>query len=286
MFDKKITIAIQSKGRLYEESKKLLINSGISFRVIENKLLTRASNVNVDILQVRDDDIPSLVSNKVADLGIVGKNLLDEQLAGDKSLSVKEIINLGFSRCKLCFAKPKDSTTESLNNKIIASSYPNLVNQYLKQNKIKADVIKINGSVELTPYIGIADYICDLVSSGATLEANNLEATETLMESEAVLISSNDVDDTNFFDLVNRFKGVINAKDSKYVMLNCDESNIKKICSLLPGSESPTIIPLEQKKKFAIHALCKEPVFWETMEELKENGASSVLVLPVEKILN
>ena len=286
MFNKKITIAIQSKGRLYEESKKLLSNSGISFRIIENRLLTRASNVNVDILQVRDDDIPSLVSNKVADLGIVGKNLLDEQLAGDKSLSVKEIINLGFSKCKLCFAKPKDSTTESLNNKIIASSHPNLVNQYLKQNKIKADVIKINGSVELTPYIGIADYICDLVSSGATLEANNLEATETLMESEAVLISSNDVDDTNFFDLVNRFKGVINAKDSKYVMLNCDESNIKKICSLLPGSESPTIIPLEQKKKFAIHALCKEPVFWETMEELKENGASSVLVLPVEKILN
>ena len=286
MFNKKITIAIQSKGRLYEESKKLLSNSGISFRIIENRLLTRASNVNVDILQVRDDDIPSLVSNKVADLGIVGKNLLDEQLAGDKSLSVKEIINLGFSKCKLCFAKPKDSTTESLNNKIIASSYPNLVNQYLKQNKIKADVIKINGSVELTPYIGIADYICDLVSSGATLEANNLQATETLMESEAVLISSNDVDDTNFFDLVNRFKGVINAKDSKYVMLNCDESNIKKICSLLPGSESPTIIPLEQKNKFAIHALCKEPVFWETMEELKENGASSVLVLPVEKILN
>ncbi|MEC8218088.1 MAG: ATP phosphoribosyltransferase [Pseudomonadota bacterium] len=286
MFNKKITIAIQSKGRLYEESKKLLSNSGISFRIIENRLLTRASNVNVDILQVRDDDIPSLVSNKVADLGIVGKNLLDEQLAGDKSLSVKEIINLGFSKCKLCFAKPKDSTTESLNNKIIASSYPNLVNKYLKQNKIKADVIKINGSVELTPYIGIADYICDLVSSGATLEANNLEATETLMESEAVLISSNDVDDTNFFDLVNRFKGVINAKDSKYVMLNCDESNIKKICSLLPGSESPTIIPLEQKKKFAVHALCKEPVFWETMEELKENGASSVLVLPVEKILN
>lgn len=286
MFNKKITIAIQSKGRLYEESKKLLSNSGISFRIIENRLLTRASNVNVDILQVRDDDIPSLVSNKVADLGIVGKNLLDEQLAGDKSLSVKEIINLGFSKCKLCFAKPKDSTTESLNNKIIASSYPNLVNQYLKQNKIKADVIKINGSVELTPYIGIADYICDLVSSGATLEANNLEATETLMESEAVLISSNDVDDTNFFDLVNRFKGVINAKDSKYVMLNCDESNIKKICSLLPGSESPTIIPLEQKKKFAVHALCKEPVFWETMEELKVNGASSVLVLPVEKILN
>ena len=229
MFNKKITIAIQSKGRLYEESKKLLSNSGISFRIIENRLLTRASNVNVDILQVRDDDIPSLVSNKVADLGIVGKNLLDEQLAGDKSLSVKEIINLGFSKCKLCFAKPKDSTTESLNNKIIASSYPNLVNQYLKQNKIKADVIKINGSVELTPYIGIADYICDLVSSGATLEANNLEATETLMESEAVLISSNDVDDTNFFDLVNRFKGVINAKDSKYVMLNCDESNIKNM---------------------------------------------------------
>ena len=285
----KITIAIQRKGRLFESSKNLLLKSGINFSTSGERLLARSSNMNVDILLVRDDDIPSLISKGVADLGIVGQNVLAEQTATNKKITAKTVLNLGFSRCKLAFAKPSNSKLRSLKNKTIATSYPALVKNYLKKKKINAEVIKINGSVELTPYIGIADCICDLVSSGATLEANNLIEFKTLMESEAVLISSVEskrIIQTNIINLIKRFEGVINAEESKYVMLNVDINSTEKICKLLPGADSPTIIPLQKENKVAIHALCKEPVFWETMEKLKLNGASSILVLPVEKILN
>ena len=285
----KITIAIQRKGRLFESSKNLLLKSGINFSTSGERLLARSSNMNVDILLVRDDDIPSLISKGVADLGIVGQNVLAEQTATNKKITAKTVLNLGFSRCKLAFAKPSNSKLRSLKNKTIATSYPALVKNYLKKRKINAEVIKINGSVELTPYIGIADCICDLVSSGATLEANNLIEFKTLMESEAVLISSVEskrIIQTNIINLIKRFEGVINAEESKYVMLNVDINSTEKICKLLPGADSPTIIPLQKENKVAIHALCKEPVFWETMEKLKLNGASSILVLPVEKILN
>ncbi len=285
----KITIAIQRKGRLFESSKNLLLKSGINFSTSGERLLARSSNMNVDILLVRDDDIPSLISKGVADLGIVGQNVLAEQTATNKKITAKTVLNLGFSRCKLAFAKPSNSKLRSLKNITIATSYPALVKNYLKKRKINAEVIKINGSVELTPYIGIADCICDLVSSGATLEANNLIEFKTLMESEAVLISSVEskrIIQTNIINLIKRFEGVINAEESKYVMLNVDINSTEKICKLLPGADSPTIIPLQKDNKVAIHALCKEPVFWETMEKLKSNGASSILVLPVEKILN
>jgi len=285
----KIVIAIQRKGRLYDDSKNLLIRSGVNFSTSGEKLLARSSNLDIDILLVRDDDIPSLVSKGVANLGIVGQNVLAEQVATNKKITAKTVLNLGFSRCKLAFAKPLNSKLRSLKNKTIATSYPALVKKYLKNNEINAEVIKINGSVELTPYIGIADCICDLVSSGATLEANNLIEFKSLMESEAVLISpveSKKITQTNIINLIKRFEGVINAKESKYVMLNVDRNSTEKICKLLPGADSPTIIPLQKDNKVAIHALCKEPVFWETMEKLKLNGASSILVLPVEKILN
>lgn len=285
----KITIAIQRKGRLYEDSKNLLAQSGINFSMSGERLLARSSAMDIDILLVRDDDIPSLVSKGVADLGIVGQNVLAEQTATNKKITAKSILDLGFSRCKLAFAKPVNSKLRSLKNKRIATSYPALVKQYLKKNSINADVIKINGSVELTPYIGIAECICDLVSSGVTLEANNLIEFKTLMTSQAVLISPVElkkVKQTNVINLIKRFEGVINAADSKYVMLNVDSGSVDKICNLLPGADSPTIIPLQKDNKVAIHALCKEPVFWETMEKLKLNGASSILVLPVEKILN
>ena len=251
----KITIAIQRKGRLFDSSKDLLIKSGINFSTSGDKLLARSSNMNIDILLVRDDDIPSLVSKGVADLGIVGQNVLAEQVASNKKITAKSVLNLGFSKCRLAFAKPVNSKLRSLKNKIIATSYPGLVKKFLKAKNISAEVIKINGSVELTPYIGIADCICDLVSSGATLEANNLTEFKTLLNSEAVLIAS-----------------------SSYVKI--------KDKSILAGADSPTIIPLQQENKVAIHALCSEPVFWETMEKLKSNGASSILVMPVEKILN
>ena len=285
----KITIAIQRKGRLFESSKKLLIKSGINFSTSGEKLLARSSNMDIDILLVRDDDIPSLVSKGVADLGIVGQNVLAEQAATNKQITARSILKLGFSNCKLAFAKPLNSKLRSLKNKTIANSYTALVKKYLSKNNINADVIKINGSVELTPYIGIADCICDLVSSGATLDANNLIEFKTLMESEAVLIStveSKKIAQVNIINLIKRFEGVINAAESKYVMLNAQSNAINKICKLLPGADSPTIIPLQKDNKVAIHALCKEPVFWETMEKLKSNGASSILVLPVEKILN
>ncbi|MDC0884310.1 ATP phosphoribosyltransferase [Gammaproteobacteria bacterium] len=285
----KITIAIQRKGRLYEDSKNLLAQSGINFSMFGERLLARSSTMDIDILLVRDDDIPSLVSKGVADLGIVGQNVLAEQTATNKKITAKSILDLGFSKCKLAFAKPLNSKLRSLKNKRIATSYPALVKQYLKKNSINAEVIKINGSVELTPYIGIAECICDLVSSGVTLEANNLIEFKTLMTSQAVLISPVElkkVEQTNVINLIKRFEGVINAADSKYVMLNVDSGSVDKICNLLPGADSPTIIPLQKDNKVAIHALCKEPVFWETMEKLKSNGASSILVLPVEKILN
>ena len=286
---KKITIAIQRKGRLFDSSKNLLIKSGINFSTSGDKLLARSSNMNIDILLVRDDDIPSLVSKGVADLGIVGQNVLAEQVASNKKITAKSVLNLGFSKCRLAFAKPMNSKLRSLRNKIIATSYPGLVKKFLKTKNITAEVIKINGSVELTPYIGIADCICDLVSSGATLDANNLIEFKTLMDSEAVLISSISyikIKDKNILNLIKRFEGVINAAESKYVMLNAETKSIDKICKLLPGADSPTIIPLQQQDKVAIHALCSEPVFWETMEKLKSNGASSILVMPVEKILN
>ena len=285
----KITIAIQRKGRLFDSSKNLLIKSGINFSTSGERLLARSSNMNIDILLVRDDDIPSLVSKGVADLGIVGQNVLAEQAATNKKITAKTVLNLGFSKCKLAFAKPLNSKMKTLANKTIATSYPALVKKYLIKNQIQADVIKINGSVELTPYIGIADCICDLVSSGATLEANNLVEFKSLMESEAVLVSSIESKrnlQTDIINLIKRFEGVINAEESKYVMLNVDSNSTEKICKLLPGADSPTIIPLQKDNKVAIHALCKEPVFWETMEKLKSNGASSILVLPVEKILN
>lgn len=285
----KITIAIQRKGRLFDSSKDLLIKSGINFSTSGDKLLARSSNMNIDILLVRDDDIPSLVSKGVADLGIVGQNVLAEQVASNKKITAKSVLNLGFSKCRLAFAKPVNSKLRSLKNKIIATSYPGLVKKFLKAKNISAEVIKINGSVELTPYIGIADCICDLVSSGATLEANNLTEFKTLLNSEAVLITSSSyvkIKDKSILDLIKRFEGVINAAESKYVMLNAETKSIDKICKLLPGADSPTIIPLQQENKVAIHALCSEPVFWETMEKLKSNGASSILVMPVEKILN
>ncbi len=286
---KKITIAIQRKGRLFDSSKNLLIKSGINFSTSGDKLLARSSNMNIDILLVRDDDIPSLVSKGVADLGIVGQNVLAEQVASNKKIIAKSVLNLGFSKCRLAFAKPMNSKIRSLKNKIIATSYPGLVKKFLKAKNINAEVIKINGSVELTPYIGIADCICDLVSSGATLEANNLTEFKTLMNSEALLIASSSyvkIKEKSILDLIKRFEGVINAAESKYVMLNAETKSIDKICKLLPGADSPTIIPLQQQDKVAIHALCSEPVFWETMEKLKSNGASSILVMPVEKILN
>ena len=284
----RLTIAIQKKGRLSDQSVNLIKKSGINFSSKGDNLLAKSNNLPIDILFVRSDDIPSLVSNGDADLAIVGENVLIEKSLFKKT-NIKKLINLGFSKCRLSLAVPKNIKTKNIQNKKIATSYPNTIKKYLKDNNITASIVNINGSVELTPYIGMSDIICDLVSSGATLEANNLEEIEVILQSEAVLIKNNNltgIKDKIAQKVINRMQGVVNATESKYVMLNADTSNLKDICKLLPGSESPTIIPLEDNNKVAIHALCQEPIFWETMEKLKSKGASSILVMPVEKILN
>jgi ATP phosphoribosyltransferase len=285
---KRLTIAIQKKGRLFDQSSDLIRKSGINFSTKGDILLAKSNNLPIDILFVRSDDIPSLVSNGDADLAIVGENVLIEKSLFKRTF-IEKIINLGFSKCRLSFAAPKNNKIKTYNNMKIATSYPNTVKKYLKDNKINASVINIHGSVELTPYIGMSDIICDLVSSGATLESNNLKEIEVILESQAVLIKNKNLskDKEKIANkVISRMQGVVNAIESKYVMLNSDASKVKEICKLLPGSESPTIIPLEDSKKVAIHALCQEPIFWETMEKLKAKGASSILVMPVEKILN
>jgi ATP phosphoribosyltransferase len=285
---KRLTIAIQKKGRLFDQSSDLIRKSGINFSTKGDILLAKSNNLPIDILFVRSDDIPSLVSNGDADLAIVGENVLIEKSLFKRTF-IEKIINLGFSKCRLSFAAPKNNKIKTYNNMKIATSYPNTVKKYLKDNKINASVINIHGSVELTPYIGMSDIICDLVSSGATLETNNLKEIEIILESQAVLIKNKNLNKDKekiANKVISRMQGVVNAIESKYVMLNSDASKVKEICKLLPGSESPTIIPLEDSKKVAIHALCQEPIFWETMEKLKAKGASSILVMPVEKILN
>ena len=284
----RLTIAIQKKGRLFNQSSDLIRKSGISFSTKGDTLLAKSNNLPIVILFVRSEDIPSLVSNGDADLAIVGENVLIEKSLF-KRTSIEKIINLGFSNCRLSFAAPKNNKIKSFNNMKIATSYPNTVKKYLKDKDIAASIISINGSVELTPYIGMSDMICDLVSSGATLEANNLKEIAVILKSQAVLIKNKNLDKDKekiAEKVISRMQGVVNAIESKYVMLNSDASKVKEICKLLPGSESPTIIPLEDTKKVAIHALCQEPIFWETMEKLKAKGASSILVMPVEKILN
>ena len=284
----RLTIAIQKKGRLFNHSSDLIRKSGINFSTKGDTLLAKSYNLPIDILFVRSEDIPSLVSNGDADLAIVGENVLIEKSLFKRTY-IEKIINLGFSNCRLSFAAPKNNKIKSFNNMKIATSYPNTVKKYLKDKGINASIININGSVELTPYIGMSDMICDLVSSGATLEANNLKEIEVILKSQAVLIKNKNLkkDKEKIAEkIISRMQGVVNAIESKYVMLNSDASRVKEICKLLPGSESPTIIPLEDTKKVAIHALCQEPIFWETMEKLKAKGASSILVMPVEKILN
>ena len=284
----RLTIAIQKKGRLFNQSADLIKKSGINFSIKTDNLLAKVNNMPIDILFVRSDDIPSLVSNGDADLAIVGENILLEKSLFKKT-SIEKVLSLGFSKCRLSFACPENINIRSFKNKKIATSYPNTVKKYLRDRKIDASIINIHGSVELTPYIGMSDLICDLVSSGATLEANNLKEVETILESEAVLIKNKNLSVSKnkiAEKIISRMQGVVNATESKYVMLNADASKVKEICKLLPGSESPTVIPLENENKVAIHALCQEPIFWETMEKLKAKGASSILVMPVEKLLN
>jgi ATP phosphoribosyltransferase len=290
----RLRIALQKKGRLAEDSFALLKKCGLRFSIRGGGLLARVKNMPIDLLLVRDDDIPSFVANNASDIGIVGENVLvEEQLTAKTSLDAKITMRLGFSRCKLCLAASENGKVQSasdLNGTRIATTYPGVTARYLSQTGLNADLVEMKGAVELAPSIGIAESICDLVSSGATLEANGLTAFETILESEAVLIQSArelSPEKSDILEkLMNRIDGVLKSADSKYIMLNAPKDAVSEITSLLPGSDAPTIMPLAGDENLvAIQAVCRETVFWETLEGLKALGARSILVLPIEKMM-
>lgn len=290
----RLVIALQKKGRLNSTSIDLLKHCGVNIRVTDNSLIAKCKDLPIDILFVRDDDIPTLVMDGICDLGIIGENVLLEKHLDDKSKTdnFETVKKMGFSRCRLSIAveKNKAETTTSLDGLKIATSYPNLLQQYLEQNNINAKVLFLSGSVEIAPSLEMADAICDLVSTGRTLEENGLTEIEKIMESQAVLIKSTNrltAEKKDVFDLLlRRINGVIQARETKYIMLHAPQSKVSTITDLLPGSEVPTIISLGEKAdKVAVHSVCSEGVFWGTLEKLKAAGASSILVLPIEKIL-
>ena len=285
----RVKIAIQKNGRLSSDSLSLLRKCGIEFNESENMLFIKSTNMSVDLLMVRDDDIPRLVGQNIADLGIVGENVIKEKQLSNNSLKIDQKIKLGFSKCRLSFAKPQGFEVGDMNNLKIATSYPEIVRNYLSNKNIDAEIIEIHGSVELTPFVNISDIIVDLVSTGATLESNNLVEFDNVMKSEAMLISSNNISSEKSLlieKIISRINSVIEAKDSKYIMFNANTKDIDDLIELLPSAESPTVIPLADKSKVAIHSVCKEDIFWKTIESLKSRGASSILVLPIEKLAN
>ncbi|PHR61107.1 MAG: ATP phosphoribosyltransferase [Robiginitomaculum sp.] len=290
----RLRIAVQKKGRLADESFSALKKCGLRFTIRGDGLLARVKNLPIDLLLVRDDDIPNFVSSGASDIGIVGENVLKEDMLNAKdpmSLTIER--RLGFSRCNLCLASIDGGniqTPKDLEGTKIATSYPGILGQYLSDNNINAECIEMKGAVELAPRIGVAPSICDLVSSGATLEANGLQAFATILKSEAVLIKTGQElskEKQEIYDqLISRLDGVIRSKDSKYIMLNAPKSQIETISKILPGSDAPTIIPLAGNDDLvAVQAVCTENVFWETLEALKKAGARSILVLPIEKMM-
>lgn len=291
----RLRIALQKKGRLADDSFALLKKCGLRFAIRGGGLLARVKNMPIDLLLVRDDDIPSFVANDAADIGIVGENVLvEEQLTSQDELNANITMRLGFSRCKLSLAASDTGKVQSvtdLNGTRIATTYPGVLGQYLRDNNIKAKLVEMKGAVELAPSIGIAESICDLVSSGATLEANGLTAFKTILESEAVLIQSGrelSAAKAALLDkLMRRIDGVIKSAETKYIMLNAPKDKVTAITELLPGSDSPTIIPLAGSEDLvALQAVCTENIFWETLEDLKALGARAILVLPIEKMMS
>ena len=288
----RLRIALQKKGRLADDSYDLLKKCGLRFSVRGGELLARVKNMPIDLLLLRDDDIPSFIANDAADIGIVGENVLfEEQLTATEELDAKVLMKLGFSRCRLCLAAPENGPRDakSLQETRIASTYPGVLGRYLKENDISAKIVEMKGAVELAPSIKIAESICDLVSSGATLEANKLTAFEAILESEAVLVGSDRTLSPAKRDILDklmaRIDGVLKSKETKYVMLNAPKDQVEAIIDLIPGSDSPTVIPLEKDGLVAIQAVCTEAIFWETLEDLKGLGARAILVLPIEKMM-
>ncbi|CDF21913.1 aTP phosphoribosyltransferase [Prevotella sp. CAG:617] len=281
-----LRIAIQSKGRLNEDSMKLLAEAGIKVGTSKRTLLTAAKNFPIEILFLRDDDIPETVADGVADIGIVGLNELKE-----KNANVNIVRPLGFGGCRLSLAIPKEITYDNpswFNNKKIATSYPHILQNYLQEQNIQAEIHVITGSVEISPSIGLADAIFDIVSSGSTLISNNLKEVERILESEAVMIATPGLSDEKQ-DLLNellfRIEAVKSAEDKKYVLMNAPKDKVNDIVKVLPGIKSPTIMPLAESDWCSIHTVLDETRFWEIIGQIKANGAQGILVLPIEKMI-
>jgi ATP phosphoribosyltransferase len=295
--EQRIKIAVQKSGRLTDHSIDLLERCGLKLTQSKDQLFLYGENMPIDLLLVRDDDIPGLVSDDVCDLGIVGLNVVEEKrqqlLSNGDKLRFQQVFELDFGHCRLALAAP-DGTEydgqESLNKCRIATSYMSILTSYLKDNDIDAEPVYFSGAVEIAPKLGKADFICDLVSTGSTLAANGLREVETLLESEAVVIQTEvalSAEKQALVDrMLQRLDGVLQVRESKYIMLHAPRAALAEIRDLLPGSEAPTVMPLDgADDKVAVHAVCRENVFWETLENLKSAGASSLLVLPVEKML-
>ncbi|MFZ2340813.1 MAG: ATP phosphoribosyltransferase [Bacteroidales bacterium] len=282
----RLKIAIQKKGRLSENSLKLLHECGIKFSNGTDVLKTSASNFPVDILFLRDDDIPQYVEQQVADIGILGENIVFE-----KNRDVEILEQLGFAQCRLSLAIPKEESYTGpgwFMNKKVATSYPRLLNKYLAENNLTASAEEISGSVEIAPGIGLAEAVCDIVSSGSTLMTNGLKEVEVLLKSQAVIIANRnlDKDKKNILGkLLFRIRSVRNARENKYILLNAPLESLHEICKILPGMKSPTILPLEEKGWCSIHSVVREDEFWERIDQLRNAGAQGILVIPIEKMI-
>jgi ATP phosphoribosyltransferase len=290
----RLHIAIQKSGRLSERSRQLLRDAGLKISESGNNPLTaRAENFPLDLMFVRDDDIPTFVGDGVCELGIVGQNVLEEYALGHDERRFEEVARLGFGRCSLKIAAPESLnfySTAMLSGQRIATSYPRLLGRFLSQRGIAAEIVTMRGAVELAPRLGIARFICDLVSTGATLEANGLAAVEDVFDSEAVLVRTlKPIDSAHAgkaLALQTRIEGVIATAESKYIVLNAPEEALTQIAEILPGAEAPTVMPLSGRPgHYAVQAVCQESVFWETLERLKAAGASAILVMPIEKMM-
>jgi len=286
MNNEKLKIAIQKSGRLYDDSVRLLQECGIELRNVKDRLQTESDTFPVKIFFLRDDDIPQYVEDGVADIGIVGENVLLEK---NKKTEIVEM--LGFGKCRLSMAIPRNESyngPSSLEGKRIATSYPFLVGQYLKKNNVNAEIHEISGSVEIAPGIGLADAVADLVSSGSTLFMNGLKEAEVILQSQAVLIRNEALDDAKKMllnKLLFRINAVKKSKRNKYILLNAPNDRLDQIISLLPGMKSPTVLPLAESGWSSVHSVLKEDEFWDKIEALKNAGAEGILVIPIEKMI-
>lgn len=282
----KLKIAIQKSGRLYEESLQLLKDCGIFVNNGKDQLKVSVDNFPIEIMYLRNSDIPQYLEDGVVDIAIVGENLLVE-----KQKDIEIIQKLGFSKCRVSLAVPKDVETDSLiyfQGKKIATSYPNTLKSFLEMNSISADIHIISGSVEIAPNIGLADGICDIVSSGSTLFKNGLRETVTLLTSEAVLAKTSRLiqeKERILEKFLFRIKSVLKAKNSKYILLNVPNEQIQEVSNVLPVLKSPTVIPLAQEGWSSIHSVIDEVRFWDVIDELKEKGAQDILIIPIDKMV-